>query len=281
MQGPAGALPAGVSVLADLLRRLIAWLALSVAALAGAGAAAALLFRVQGGIARRSILQPLGDEAPFADRTYRRKLGHPLRLLMVGDSIAAGLGADKPKHTLGARLAKGLADQTGRSVRLRTAAVVGSEASMLDAQLDSLPLGYKPDIAVIAVGGNDVTHRVRTARSAADLGAAIVRLRSMGAEVVVATCPDLGVLRTVPQPLRTVGQSASRRMAAAQARTARAAGAYSVSLGDTLGPLFRACPEDMFAADRFHPSSLGYRRAAKVILPAVLGALGVPARDSA
>jgi lysophospholipase L1-like esterase len=263
-------------VLADLLRRLIAWLALSLAALAGAGAAAALLFRVQGGIARRSILAPLGDDAPSADRTYRRKLGNPLRLLMVGDSIAAGLGATKPKHTLGARLAKALAGQSGRAVQLRTAAVVGSESSMLESQLDSLPLGYRPDIAVIVVGGNDVTHRVRTARSAADLGAAITRLRSLGAEVVVATCPDLGVLRTVPQPLRSVGHRTSRRLAAAQARTALANGARPVSLGDNLGPLFRAQPEDMFAEDRFHPSSLGYRRAAKVLLPAVLEALGVP-----
>ncbi|MDQ6754988.1 MAG: SGNH/GDSL hydrolase family protein [Actinomycetota bacterium] len=247
------------------------------AAVAGSSAAAALLFRVQGGIARRSIGRPLGDDAPSADRTYQRKLGDPIRLLVVGDSIAAGLGASKPKHTLGARLARGLAAERQRSVQLRTTAVVGSESSMLAAQLDSLPLGYRPDVVVIVVGGNDVMHRVRTAQAAAHLGAAVRRLRALGAEVVVGTCPDLGALPVVPQPLRSLGRRASRRLAAAQVRAVQGAGGHPVSLVRALGPMYLDRPEDMFAEDRFHPSSLGYRRAAKALLPDVLAAAGSPA----
>ena len=276
---PSGSFPGG-ALSAELLRRLAALIAIMVAAVAGARAAVALLFRVQGGMARRALGRPLGDDAPSADRTYRRKLGHPIRLLMVGDSVAAGLGATKPKQTLGARLARGLAKSTLRAVQLRTTAVVGSESSRLGAQLDSLPFGYRPDVAVIVVGGNDVTHRVRLPQAAADLGETVRRLRALGAEVVVGTCPDLGVIPSVPQPLRTVGRRASHRLATMQASAVLAAGGRAVPLGSTLGPMFRARPDEMFAEDRFHPSSLAYRRCAKALLPSLLEAVGAPAQKS-
>jgi hypothetical protein len=77
----------------------------------------------------------------MADRTYKMKYGAPIDLLLLGDSIAAGLGADKPKHTLGAQLARRTARDTRRGVRLYTAAHVGSETSMLRAQLAALPAG--------------------------------------------------------------------------------------------------------------------------------------------
>jgi outer membrane protein TolC len=40
-----------------------------------------------------------------------------------------------------------------------------------------------------------------------------------------------------------------------------------VSLADVVGPFFLAQPDEMFAVDRFHPSSAGYRRTAKAMLP--------------
>ncbi len=197
---------------------------------------------------------------------------------MLGDSIAAGLGAERRKDTLGGRLAKGFAKQTGRPVRLTTGAVVGSESSQLADQLDALAdshPGYVADVAVIVVGGNDVTHRVPVAESVAYLEEAITRLRDRGAEVVVGTCPDLGALRPVPQPLRSLGSRASRQLAQAQAATAVSAGAHAVSLAAVVGPFFITNPDEMFSLDRFHPSALGYRRTASALLPSLLIALGL------
>jgi lysophospholipase L1-like esterase len=201
------------------------------AALLVAGSAWGLgaLLRRQAAIARRRIGKPLGEDALDADRVWRRSLpGAPLELLVVGDSIAAGLGAHRRKDTLGARVAKGLADALGRPVRLRTAAVVGAESSQLAGQLDALPGAYAPDVALVVVGGNDVTHRIPVATAVAHLSAAVGRLRQRGAAVVVATCPDLGALRAVPQPLRRLASAASRRLAEAQADAAAAAGARVV-----------------------------------------------------
>ena len=53
-----------------------------------------------------------------------------------------------------------------------------------------------------------------------DFEEAIARLRERGTAVVVGTCPDLGALRPVPQPLRALGSRASRQLAAAQAALA-------------------------------------------------------------
>ena len=160
-------------------------------------------------------------------------------------------------------------------MRLRTVARVGSESSMLADQLAGLPPGYRPDVAVVVVGGNDVTHRVPVSESVAHLVAAVDDLRARGAEVVVGTCPDLGALRPVPQPLRALGSRASRQLAEAQRAAALARGARVVSLSHVVGPFFITNPDEMFSLDRFHPSAQGYKRTARAMLPSVLAALGV------
>jgi lysophospholipase L1-like esterase len=255
----------------------------STAALIGAailgGSTIALLgaremLRRQAAQARRRIGKPLGQDALDADRVWRPRLeGDPLELVMLGDSIAAGLGAERRKDTLGARVAKGTARRMQRPVRLRTAAVVGAESSALADQISSLPHGYRADVAVIIVGGNDVTHRVPVSRAAGHLADAVSALHDAGTAVVVGTCPDLGALRPVPQPLRTLGSRLSRQLAHAQAVAARAEGAHVVSLGRVVGPFFISHPEEMFSLDRFHPSATGYRRTADALLPAVVAAL--------
>jgi lysophospholipase L1-like esterase len=249
----------------------------TVSALAGGALAlraAQALLRRQAGIARRRIGKVLGETALDADRVWKKRYpGEPLDLLLLGDSVAAGLGAERPKDTLGARIARGVAKELERPVRLRSAAVVGAESSGLPDQLGTLPADYRPDVAVIVVGGNDITHRVPVATSVRHLEAAIVALRGRGAAVVVGTCPDLGALRPVPQPLRSLGSRMSRQLAAAQAAAAARHGAHPVSLARVVGPFFITNPDEMFSLDRFHPSALGYKRTAAALAPAVLAAL--------
>jgi len=242
---------------------------------AAGGAAFVALLKKQAASARAVIGKPFGEVALEADKTYKKSYGQRIELLMVGDSIAAGLGSTVPKGTLGARLAKGLAKRTQRAVRLTTIAVVGAETWMInEQQLPRLLPSYKPDVAVIVVGGNDVTHRIPIAESVSELHEAIEYLRGLGAHVVVGTCPDLGALRPLPQPLRSLGGRASRQLAAAQAEAALDAGAYVVNLADVVGPFFVTNPDEMFSVDKFHPSEMGYKRTAQALLPSLLHALG-------
>lgn len=124
------------------------------------------------------------------------------------------------------------------------------------------------------VGGNDVIHRVRLADSRAHLVETLDVLRSLGAGVVVGTVPDLGAVRAVPQPLRTLISVMSRQLAAVQREAAAEHGAFSVDLAGVVGPFFVAQPDRMFSDDAFHPSETGYRRTAKAMLPSLLLALG-------
>ena len=236
--------------------------------------AAVTTLKAQARIARRVIGKPLGEEALAADRVYKKKYGDPIDLVLLGDSIAAGLGADDPRNTLGGELARRLTKATRRAVRLHTAAVVGAESSDLADQLASLPPAYVPHVAVIVVGGNDITHRVRLAESRRHLADAVRALRQEGTGVVVGTCPDLGALQPLPQPLRSLGARASRQLAAVQRDATTELGGHAVSLADVVGPFFITQPDEMFALDRFHPSGAGYRRTAKAMLPSVLAALG-------
>jgi lysophospholipase L1-like esterase len=256
--------------------RLTLLAATAAVALAGSGlryGAREFLHR-QASVARGVVGKPLGEVAPDADGRYKKKYGDPVELLLLGDSVAAGLGADLPSETLGGRLAKYVAKETRRTVRLRTEARVGAESSMLAVQVGCLEPSYRPDVAVVVVGGNDVTHRVPVAESVRHLEETIVALRARGAAVVVGTCPDLGALRPVPQPLRALGSRASRQLARAQEAAAVRQGAYAVSLAHVVGPFFITNPDEMFSLDRFHPSAIGYKRTAKAMLPSVLAALG-------
>lgn len=242
---------------------------------AAAGAGFVTLLKRQAAHARDVIGKPLGEEAIDADKVYKKTYGGtPVEFLILGDSIAAGLGAETRSGTLGARLAKGTAKALLRPVRLRTAAVVGAETSMVPAQLESLPEGYRPDVAVVIVGGNDVTHRVPQKDSTRVLGEVIDALRERGAEVVVGTCPDVGAVRPLPQPLRSLGRRIAKQLAEGQRETALARGAHVVSLSEVVGPFFITNPDEMFAIDHFHPSAMGYKRTAKAMLPSVLAALG-------
>jgi lysophospholipase L1-like esterase len=195
-------------------------------------------------------------------------------MVMLGDSSAAGYGVAKPRQTPGGLLATGVSRRLGRPVHLHCLAVVGAASRHLAPQVEAA-LELAPDLAVIIVGGNDVTHRHNRAAAVGHLGHAVRALRANDARVVVGTCPDLGAITPIRPPLRWLAGRWSRQLAQAQTVAAVEAGAWAVSLGDLLGPRFAAEPHRMFGVDRFHPSADGYATAAAAMLPTVLAALDV------
>ncbi len=242
----------------------------TLAALGATAVATAGLLTAQAVQARRRI-GPRTTTAPYADGRYGSGAGTSIRLALLGDSGAAGLGARTPGDTMGAILASALSEVSGRTVTLSNHAVIGAQTADLDPQIDRA-LWTRPHVAVIMVGANDVTHLVPRTLSARRLRKAIRRLREADIEVVMATCPDLGTIKPVPQPLRTVMRRSSRRLAAAQADATRAEGGRPVALGSRLGAEFDERPDVMFAEDRFHPSTDGYSALAQALLPEVIAA---------
>lgn len=212
--------------------------------------------------------------------TVGRADSPPLRLVLLGDSSALGVGVDRVDDTVGGQLAQLLAKGGGpdghqeRLVHLSSVGVSGSRSTDLATQVARALLGQRPDIAVILIGANDVTAGRRPGESAAHISAAVRRLREAGVEVVVGTCPDLGALRAFAPPLRQVFGWMGRRTARAQAGAVLTAGGTVVDLATETGPVFRA-DAGTLCHDGYHPSADGYRLWAHALLPAVLAAATV------
>lgn len=250
---------------------------------ASAGAVGLLgygVLKVEAALARRVVGQPFGV-APDDNGRYGSGSGQPVRILMLGDSSAAGIGADTREQTVGAIIASGVAALSGRAVELVNVAVSGAKSTDLDGQTDSaLEQVPEPDIAVILIGANDITHRLDRTVAVRHVAECVRHLRSAGAEVILGTCPDLGAIRPIAQPLRLIAQRWSRDMAAAQIVAVVEAGGRTVSLGDLIGPDFFQRPHEMFSTDQFHPSPAGYARVASAMLPSVCAALGLISVDT-
>ncbi|MQA11955.1 MAG: SGNH/GDSL hydrolase family protein [Pseudonocardiaceae bacterium] len=220
-----------------------------------------------------STQRPLNADGVYLPEDPLPSAGKPIRFAMIGDSSAAGLGARSVDALPGVLLARGLADESGRAVRLCTYAFSGATTRDLEPQVDNA-LIEPPDVAVVIVGGNDVTTKMRIRTSATLLGIQLRRLRQAGTGVVMCTCPDLGVIKPIPQPLRSIVQRWSLSLSKAQRRAAEAAEATPFCAAELLSPEFRDRPE-LFSQDRFHPGDAGYQAAASVLLGPVCAAAGI------
>jgi len=241
-------------------------------------------------IRARTVIPKSWDVPPRADGVYTRGGGPPGRwqrdtpvdvhIMIFGDSTATGYGCEDAEEVPGVRVARGLAERTGKRIRLSTKAIVGATSKGLCGQVDAMFVaGAPPDIAVMMLGANDVTALNGINQSAQRLGLAVRRLRDRGAAVIVGTCPDLGFISAIPQPLRSVARERCAQLARAQAASVRAAGGVPVPLARLMEGQFRTLGHAMFSADGFHPSAAAYAHAADALLAAVCGALGLEGQD--
>ena len=199
-----------------------------------------------------------------------------LHLALVGDSIAWGQGASRPEERLAPRLVAALREH-GVHATARVVAVPGARSADLRRQVDRLA-DFTPQVAVVIIGANDLTHRTPTGQAVEDLRSAVRRLRAAGAEVVLAPAPDLSSVPHVPPPLRPVVQQASLALRRGQEAAALALGARIADADHATSQRFASDPR-LFAADRFHPSGAGYAVIADAIIPELLAATGLEDAD--
>lgn len=255
-------------------RRIATAAALGGGGLTALGAVTYGLLLAEALVARRIVGRPHGLDGPDGDGVYGSYPGEPIRMAVLGDSTSVGLGMTRPEDTPAVLIAHGLAAVAERPVSLTIVGRSGAASVDLGVQVDRA-LEARPQVAVVFVGANDVTTATPPARAVRHLQKAVRRLREAGAEVVVGTCPDLGTVRPIAQPLRWVTRRWSRTLAAAQTVAVVEAGGRTVAFADLLGPEFEANPAEMFGPDRFHPSARGYLQAAYAVLPSVCAALGL------
>ena len=199
-----------------------------------------------------------------------------LHLMIFGDSTATGYGCFSAEEVPGVLIARGLAEQTGKRIRLSTKAIVGATSRGVSGQVDAMFVaGPPPDAAVMMLGANDVTALNGISQSARRLGldacascAPAVRWWSSAPARISESSPPSpsrcarwhtrGVCNLpAPRPPR------SRRRAVCRCRWRH-----------LLAPQFRATPELMFSADGFHPSPTAYALAAEQLLPVLCRGAG-------
>jgi lysophospholipase L1-like esterase len=185
--------------------------------------------------------------------------GAPLRLLVVGDSSAAGVGVNWQHEALAQPAAQHLAAASGRPVAWRLLARSGittaEAAALLQAKAPA-----PADVVVVALGVNDVTAQHSATRFLRDYQALLQLLRQRtGARcAVLSGVPPLHRLPATPQPLRWyLGQCAQRLDHALQQLCRQQPGLHHL-------PLSWAQPQAM-ARDGFHPGLLQYRQWAQQV----------------
>lgn len=186
--------------------------------------------------------------------------GSPLRLLVVGDSSAAGVGVPRQSQALAGPMARYLAEATGTRVHWRLVARSGvTTAQALDLLRGEGPV--QADVAVVVTGVNDVVEQVPSQRAVRAREALADELRNRAGvrHVVFAPLPPVHQFPALPRPLRWIAGADARRhdrALAAWATTRRDVSHANWGLQLNRG---------VMAHDGFHPGPPAYRQCATML----------------
>lgn len=186
--------------------------------------------------------------------------GPRLRLLVTGDSSAAGVGVVSQREALAGQLSELVAVGCAARVVWRLLARSGlNTAQTLELLRSEAPA--VADVAVVVTGVNDVIDQVSSQSAIAAREAIADHLRDAQAvrHVVFAPLPPLHQFPGVPQPLRWVAGADARLHNAALARWTQTRSDVS------LVPIDVSLTRSMMAADGFHPGEPLYRLCASRI----------------
>ena len=207
---------------------------------------------------------PLYQFLSFIAATFALLLAAPATakdqlVLALGDSLTAGYQL-KPAESFPAQLQAAL-QKEGRKVRVHNAGVSGDTTAQGKARLNWVLASQKqkPDLAIVALGANDMLRGQPPAQARANLDAILTDLGKRGIPVVLA------------------GMMAAPNMGAAYAKEFNAIyPALAKKHGATLYPFFTngvtANPK-LLLADGMHPNPAGVGVMVKNILPTVRKAL--------
>ena len=180
--------------------------------------------------------------------------GTPLRLLVAGDSSAAGVGVASQEQAVIGHLLRTLAAQRPGPVEWRLHARTGLTTLAVLALLRAAP-PPPADVAVVITGVNDVVDQIPVRRALAHRAALADWLlgQELARHVVFAPLPPMHQFPLLPEPLRSVIGADARRHDQALARWAATRSDVSVAA------ITVALTPETMASDGFHPGEPVYR----------------------
>lgn len=238
------------------LKHVAAAAAAGTGALGGVGLLAYLQARLAVGSTREAY--PVhwldGDVGPAHPSAHR--------VIWLGDSLAAGLGAIAPDVTL-PRL---VASHSDRRTRLHVFATPGAtSADVVERQLPALlqlrhglgQIGQQIDAVGVTVGANDIaalTSRRQFRRNVAAIATAVE-----GAPLILVSIPGLADAIRLPHPLRAVASVRGRWLDRVLQDAARSSDrVHYANVWQRPPWIERRHRAHFLSSDRFHPSGAGY-----------------------
>ncbi|MCW1959007.1 MAG: SGNH/GDSL hydrolase family protein [Mycobacterium sp.] len=188
---------------------------------------------------------------PPGPRSGRTGVGAPLRLLIAGDSAAAGVGASTQDDGLAGRLVAELS--ACRALDWRLEARTGYTTADAQEHLAALPED-RFDVVVLSLGVNDVTSGIGRRRWLARQAALadLLQARFAARALLFTALPPMHLFPALPQPLRWYLGARARAFNAALAQwLPHRPGCHLVV------PDFQANPA-YIASDGFHPGPAAY-----------------------
>ena len=180
--------------------------------------------------------------------------GAALRLLIAGDSSAAGVGVAHQDEAFAGHFTRALHKRSGRPLRWRLRAKSGLTTKEVLELLQAEP-PPAADIAIVLTGVNDVIDLVPPRRAVAHREALADWLLAGGRarHVVFAALPPINQFPLLPQPLRRVmGDDARRHNDAMAQWAAKRNDVHHVPIALQLSPA-------AMSRDGFHPGEPIYR----------------------
>ena len=178
--------------------------------------------------------------------------GLPLRVLLLGDSAAAGVGVSRQEDALAGQLAAQLSSEY--QVAWQLLAESGLKCQQLLSKLDDLTV-QPYDCVVLSIGVNDVTAGTKDQQWLAQLKQLQERLRRdfNVQHIFISAIPPMQYFTALPAPLSGyLGRRAQRLNRLTAQLAERGDGLYFMSIELGVDP-------QMLAADGFHPSGQAYR----------------------
>ncbi|KKO46720.1 G-D-S-L lipolytic protein [Arsukibacterium ikkense] len=194
--------------------------------------------------------------------------GEPLRLLICGDSVAAGVGIAQQQQAFSGQLVELLAKR--HQVNWQLAAKTGLDSTGLNNLLQQLYSHsnaiYQLDLVVVSIGVNDVTALHSKPEFQQQIKTLLTRLASdfTNPQVLFSAIPPMQHFTALPSPLNFwLGLKAgmlNQALASELKNWPKAQLVYSNL----------ALTADMLAADGFHPSAKGSRIWAQILAEAIV-----------
>jgi lysophospholipase L1-like esterase len=215
--------------------------------------------------------QPLFKQSNRFDRDYF--VGNPGNppgtYVVMGDSTAVGYGVSRVEQSCAYQVARAWA-ATGRYVHVINIAVSGARLGDVVAEQVAQLSGFNPELVTISIGANDATHGTSPEAYQEQLAVLIAELQSHQARVLMANTPDMYQVPTLPLPLALLAGWRARRQNQALVGTRMPQSIHIVDLYNE-GKLIYRGNKNLYAADLFHPSEVGYRVWAKVFKKVLIG----------